>query len=185
MLGSVLYVRIDVSVKFHPSTQLLRSNLLFFVTTLPLYSKLHERCCTTCLQYIFPVFNTIFTCDTNIGVIGVRTIQMNMFLENVKGLWIAKQEMYAVALWGIRHESWRSLTKSIWAVQNVLNVNRWCIVNMLATIVNKIIDKEDYLMLLLTSELHLNQRTKFHEDFYCEFHPLKAGNHLQSKNLYI
>ena len=59
------------------------------------------------------------------------------------------------------------------------------LLNTLATIVNKIIDKEDYLMLLLTSELHLNQRTKFHEDFYCEFHPLKAGNHLQSKNLYI
>ena len=55
---------------------------------------------------------------------------------------------------------------------------------MLATIVNKIIDKEDYLMLLLTSELHLNQRAKFHEDFYCEFHPLMAGNHLQSENLY-
>ena len=34
---------------------------------------------------------------------------------------------------------------------------------VLATIVNKIIDKEDYLMLLLTSELHLNQRAKFHE----------------------
>lgn len=59
------------------------------------------------------------------------------------------------------------------------------LLDILATIVNKIIDKEDYLMLLLTSELHLNQRTKFHEDFYCEFHPLKAGNHLQSKNLYI
>ena len=68
----------------------------------------------------------------------------------------------------IRHESWRSLTKSFWAVQNVLNVNRWCIVNILATIVNKIIDKEDYLMLLRTSELHLNHRAKFHEDFYCE-----------------
>ena len=39
---------------------------------------------------------------------------------------------------------------------------------VLATIVNKIIDKEDYLMLLLTSELHLNQRAKFNEDFYCE-----------------
>ena len=59
------------------------------------------------------------------------------------------------------------------------------LLDILATIVNKIIDKEDYLMLLLTRELHLNQRTKFHEDFYCEFHPLKAGNHLQSKNLYI
>ena len=57
--------------------------------------------------------------------------------------------------------------------------------NILATIVNKIIDKEDYLMLLLTSEHHLNQRAKLHEDFYCEFHPLKAGNHLQSENLYI
>ena len=58
------------------------------------------------------------------------------------------------------------------------------LLDILATIVNKIIDKEDYLMLLLTSELHLNQRAKFHEDFYCEFHPLKAANHLQSKNLH-
>ena len=81
------------------------SNLVALSPSISKQCKLHERCCTTCLQYIFPVFNTIFTCDTNIGVIGVRTIQMNMFLENVKGLWIAKQEMYAVALWGIRHES--------------------------------------------------------------------------------
>ena len=29
-------------------------------------------------------------------------------------------------------------------------------------------NKEDYLMELLTSDLHLNQRTKFHEAFYCE-----------------
>ena len=34
MLGSLLYVRIDMSEKFHPSIQLLRSNLLFFVTAL-------------------------------------------------------------------------------------------------------------------------------------------------------
>ena len=59
------------------------------------------------------------------------------------------------------------------------------LLDILATIVNKIIDKEDYLMLLLTSELHLNQRAKLHEDFYCEFHPLMAANHIQSKNLYI
>ena len=65
------------------------SSLVALSPSISKQCKLYERRCATFLQYIFPVFKTIFNYDANIGVIGARAIAMELFLENVMGLWIA------------------------------------------------------------------------------------------------
>ena len=57
-------------------------------------------------------------------------------------------------------KKWSRMLQKIFEMLKAMfqNFESKCMVNILATIVNKIIDKEDYLMLLLTSE-HPNRRT--------------------------